>query len=315
MIDGEDTEVEGKGPHFVGGEQIFAKSRTFIRGYLRENVELAKTGYDSTRAAAPEALRSAYREGDFEAALADVPNQVCPTTWVREAVRRWTPTPPEKIPMCAIGVDASGGGSDPMVLAMRYDGWYAPLVEIPGKDIPMERAGKFGAGVVVSYRRDDALVLIDMGGGYGGSIYEQLRENEIGVQAYKGAEKSTQRTREGHLGFANKRSEVYWKFREALDPAARGGSPIFLPDDQKLIADLTAPVFIEDRHVLELEPKAKTTERLGRSTDCGDAVVMAWACGPRYVEGGIALERFKRFQGGRRPQVIMGRAKVIRRRP
>ena len=200
-----------------------------------------------------------------------------------------------------------------MVLAIRHDGWYAPMVVIPGKDIPIERAGKYGAGLVVSYRRDDAKVKVDMGGGYGGSIYEQLKENEIDVESHKGAQGSTARTRDGQLGFANKRTEVYWRFREALDPSLPGGSPIMLPDDPLLIADLTAPVFIEDRKVLQLEERKKTLERLGRSTDRGDAVVIAWSCGPRYVQGGIALERYHKYRHGRHPKVVMGRAKHNRR--
>lgn len=312
-INGEDTEVDGEGPHEVDGESVMAKSRTFIRGRLKENYALMRTGYSATTAASPEKYRAAYHEGDFESSLADVPNQVCPTSWVRAAVQRRGTHHPD-IPMCAIGVDASGGGSDPMVIAMRYDGWYAELVEVKGKDIPQERAGKYCAGIVTSYRRDQAIVMVDMGGGYGGSLYEQLHENEIEVQAYKGAERSTARTKEGLLGFANKRTEVYWKFREALDPTQPEGSPIMLPDDPLLIADLCAPVFMEDRKLLQLEDKQQVIERLGRSTDRGDAVVMAWAAGPRYVQGGVALERLNRYRiRGRRPEVLMGRGKYNRR--
>src|SRR3990167_2596585 len=75
-IDGKDTEVDGPGPHLIGGEQIMAKSRTFIRGYLHENPDLAETGYDSVRAAAPKHPREIYRMGSFEAALADQPGQL-----------------------------------------------------------------------------------------------------------------------------------------------------------------------------------------------------------------------------------------------
>ena len=315
-VKGEDTEVDGPGPHDINGRQVMARSRTFIRGKLSENLALARTGYDSTRAAAPEQYRAAYHDGNFEASLADVPNQVCPTAWVRAAVQRWHKNPPDKIPQCAIGVDASGGGNDPMVLAIRYDGWYAPMVVIPGKDIPAERAGKHAAGIVMSYRRDDGEVMVDMGGGYGGPLYEQLNENGISVQAYKGAEGSVRRTKDGLLSFANKRAEVYWRFREALDPSDPAGSPIMLPDDPLLFADLTAPVFLEDRKVITLEPKEKVVERLGRSPDRGDAVVIAWACGPRYVIGGIALERTMRYtyRGDNRPQVVMGRGRYSRRK-
>jgi hypothetical protein len=164
--------------------------------------------------------------------------------------------------------------------------------------------------MIVSYRRDNATVIVDMGGGYGGSIYEQLRENQIPTESFKGAESSTRRTRDGQLGFFNRRTEVWWRFREALDPSLPGGSPISLPDDPFLIADLTAPVVKEDRKVLQLEEKEKTIERLGRSTDRGDAVVMAWACGDKFIDRPPP----RGYPMRRRPQVILGRAKFNRRR-
>lgn len=285
-IDGKDTEVDGPGPHNVDGDLVMAKSRTFIRGYLSENPELANSNYDATRAAAPKEYRSAYRHGDFEAALEDTEGQMIPTRWVRLAQERWTSLPPEGVPMCAIGVDASGGGDDPMLLAIRHDGWYDNMIEVPGKSIPIERAGKFCAGIITSYRRDGAGVIVDMGGGYGGSIYEHLKANEIDVAMFKGAFASVRRTIDHQYGFSNLRTEAYWRFREALDPDQPGGSPIMLPDDSMLVADLTAATFEERNKVLVMEPKDKVKERLGRSPDRGDAVVMAWHYGARYVTHG-----------------------------
>ena len=36
-INGEDQEVDGPGPHIMDGEQIYARSRTFIRATLSDN--------------------------------------------------------------------------------------------------------------------------------------------------------------------------------------------------------------------------------------------------------------------------------------
>jgi len=178
-----------------------------------------------------------------------------------------------------MGVDASGGGRDPMIIACRHDSWYAPMIVVPGKEIPIERIGKFCAGQVVSYRKDDAKVIVDMGGGYGGPLYETLRENEIDTMAWKGAEATKGRTKDRKLGFYNKRSEALWKFREALDPSQDSGSPIALPSDPELVADLTAPTFEVTARGIKAESKEDVCERLGRSTDKGDAVVMAWMSG------------------------------------
>lgn len=312
-LNDEDLEVDGPGPHMIGNEAVFARSRTFIPSALSDNQELEATNYGATLASLPTKYRDAYKGGRFDKSLADQPNQCIPLAWVREAQARWTEKPPRGIPMCCIGVDASGGGADPMVLAIRHDGWYARMIEVPGKDIDPTRAGAQCSGIITSYRRNQAGVMVDMGGGYGGSIYERLLENEIDVKGYKGATVSTRRTQDNQRGFSNKRTESYWKFREALDPDQPGGSPIMLPDDRFLVAELTAPTFEDKRSstglVIELESKEDVVARLGRSTDRADAVIMAWAYGPTYLTDGEqwrAEQKEKdkaRGFGGQRPQV------------
>lgn len=309
-IDGEDTEVDGPGPHMVDDEPIMARSRTFIRGHLHENPYLE--GYDSVRAVAPKHLRAAYKKGDFEASLADVPGQLIPSAWARAAQERWTNTPPEGVPMCAMGVDTTGGGDDPMAIAPRYDGWYSDLIEIPGEEMDIDRLGAQAAGIVISHRRDNATIIIDMGGGYGGSLNEILKGNGISAHSYKGAEKSTARTADRKFGFVNKRTEVYWKFREALDPEQPGGSPIALPNDQKLFADLTTPTFEIVPNGIKLESKENVIERLGRSPDHGDAVVIAWTVGDSYLNSHSVWQANKRNFG--RPKVVRGYQNRKRRR-
>lgn len=171
-----------------------------------------------------------------------------------------------------------------MVIAPRYDGWFDRPVIIPGSSIPMDRIGSYCAGQVIANRRDQAVMTIDMGGGYGGPIYEHLcgnfQDQRNLIKPYKGAAESLHRTKDRQCGFKNTRSEAYWRLREALDPDQEGGSPVALPPDQIMVADLTAPTF---EHVsnkgglaVKVEPKEKVVEKLGRSPDRGDAVVMAW---------------------------------------
>jgi hypothetical protein len=315
-IEGKDTEVDGPGPHVVDGREVMAKSRTFIRSKLSDNPDLMRTDYGARLDALPEELRKAYREGRFDASLKDAPFQAIPTDWIRAAMARWRSNAPVGVPQCGMGVDASGGGDDPMVIAIRHDGWYAPMIEVAGKEIPIDRAGKFCAGLIVSYRRPPCVVVVDMGGGYGGSIYEQLNENDIDVIAHKGSEKSVRRTKDQLLSFRNKRSEAIWKFREALDPSQPGGSPIALPDDQLLLADLAAPTFKVVGTELQVEPKEDVCKRLQRSTDRGDAVVMAWTAGPTYLTDGTEWEaRAREMRRGYPTQTTatMGRQNAKRR--
>lgn len=310
-IDGKDTEVDGPGPHKVGTRNIMAKSRSFIRSKLNDNPDLIQNNdYQRTLDALPEELRLAYAEGRFDVGLKDQPFQLIPTDWIRAAQDRWTEKAPVGVPQCAIGVDCSGGGNDPMILAIRHDGWFEPMVEIAAKDLPIERLGRHSAGIIISYRRDNSTVVVDMGGGYGGSTYETLRENGVEAVAYKGAESSVRRTKDGQLKFYNKRTEVYWKMREALDPSQPGGSPIFLPPDPQLLADLASPTFEGTPHGVKAEPKESVMQRLGRSPDKGDAVCMSWFAGPTYITDGPAwAEEVKRRRPGHRPQVVMGRGK------
>lgn len=296
-------EVDGPGPHNVDGTWVKARSRTFIPARLEDNPDLAATNYDSVLAGLPEALRLAYREGRFDIEAADDHWQAIPTQWVRDAQTRWTERPPVGIPMCAIGVDVAQGGTDNTVLAIRHDGWFAPLLSVPGSQTP---GGTDVAGLVVAKRRDDARVIVDIGGGWGGDAYAHLKANGVDVVSYMGVKPSVRRTKDNQLKFANIRTQAYWQFREALNPDQPGGSPIMLPDDRELLADLTAPTYQPVPGGIALEAKDKLVKRLGRSPDKGDAVVMAWFSGAKALTDAQNWKEQARRPLGRVPQVIFG---------
>jgi hypothetical protein len=276
--DDTEVEVDGPGPYMVDGKETRAKSRTFIRARLEDNPDLAQDGeYDATLAQLPKELRDAYRGGKFSASLKDHPFQVIPTAWVLDAQKRWTPAPPPGIPQCALGVDPAEGGKDRYTIVPRYDWWFDKPTCIPAKEIKL---GSQGAGHVITVRRDNAVIVIDMGGGYGSATYSTLVANEITqIVAWKGANKSLKRTKDRKLGFANKRTEGYWLFREALDPDQPGGSPIALPPDPEIVSDLTAVTYAVGSHGIEAIPKEQVVKILGRSPDKGDSVVMCWSGG------------------------------------
>ncbi len=313
---GKEVEVEGRGPHFIGGEEVFARSRTFIRAKLQDNPDLAATDYDSVLAGLPERERLAYREGRFDVALQDRLGQTIPTAWVRAAQERWTSEIPAGVPMCSIGVDVTGGGRDPMVMMPRYDGYFPEPIVIPGERFEMERLSQQAAGEIVAVRRDNAVVVLDLGGGYGAGTYEQLSENKILVYGYKGSEKATERAKESNIPFKNKRSAAIWRMREGLDPSQPGGSPIALPPDPELTADLTAPTYKVTNNVIIVEPKEDVVARIGRSTDRGDAACMAWFQGIRASTHALELIDMKqRYEKrGQAPKVILSRQPRTARR-
>lgn len=313
--DGNDRWVDGPGEYEVvvvgKPKKVSATSRTYIPSSVKDNPWYVASGYEQQLDAMPEPYRSLLM-GGFRTAFQDQPNQIIPTKWIELAQERWKPKPPAGVPMCTIGVDASGGGKDPMIMAPRYDGWFQELIEIPGKDIPMDSAGSYAAGRIVAVRRDMALIVIDMSGGFGGSTYEHLKQNQVETKAYKGAETSTRRTVDGKLKFTNKRTAALWGFREALDPGQPGGSPIALPKDARLLSDLTAPTYEMTSRGIQAESKEKVCERLGRSTDRGDAVVMSWHEGPRFMTDALDwIElRNKRSKNGGALQVDLGGARL-----
>jgi hypothetical protein len=300
--DGRDMEVDSSLPITLNGQTYIPTSRTFIPAKLKDNPFYANTNYQASLDALREPLRSAIRDGNFMAARVDAPDQLIPTAWIRQAQDRWQGNPPKGIPMCSIGVDVAQGGEDNTTLAIRHDGWFAPLIQVPGRETP---GGNEVAALVLQHRRDGAEVIIDMGGGYGGAAKEHLEANRIHVVPFKGTHKPTSTSRNDGLKFKNARTQAYWRLREALDPTQRGGSSIALPDDPELVSDLTAIHFTTERGPIEITTKEDVVDLLGRSPDKGDAVAYAWFGGPRGL--GAPADWAKHMTTGdykRHPQVI-----------
>ena len=98
------------------------------------------------------------------------------------------------------------------------------------------------------------------------------------MKGHKGTEKSYTKTKDRTLKFYNKRAEVYWRLREALDPDQEGGSKIALPNDAELFADLTVLTYeVTPQGIKVLPKKEDLVKKLGRSPDAGDAVTIAWS--------------------------------------
>lgn len=301
-----DKEVDGPGPYPVDNgsgkiTMVRAKSRTFIPAELSDNPYLRDTNYESVLAGLTGDMRNAYFLGKFDATLKDDPKQVCPTSWVKLAQARWSPLRPVGVPMCAIGVDPTSGGEDECTLAPRYDGWFAPVIAVPAKQVPF---GKDIAGLVVANRRNHCVIVMDMGGGYGNAPYEILKDNDCDIVRYEGYKTSSRRTFDGKLKFMNDRAEAYWRFREALDPSQDGGSPIQLPEDPTLVAELTAPKFKISANGIVITPKEELIKTLGHSPNRADAVVMSWWQGAK----GLAQPSHNSLEQGTVPRNTNGMA-------
>ncbi len=280
-IDGKDVECAGSDPVIVNGLPVQPRSRTFISSSLEDNPDLLETGYAAVIEAMPEPLRTMLREGRFDVTQQDDEWQVVPSEWVRLAQGRWQKDAWKGLKMTTMGVDVAQGGADQTVLSARYGAWFAPIESFPGVETPDPSTV---AGLITTRRRHGALIVVDVGGGYGGGVLNYLKDNDIAAVGFNAAAGSARKTQDGQLGFVNKRAEAWWRFREALDPGQEGGSPIALPPDAQLVADLTAPRWKMVSRGIQIEEKDKIRERIGRSTDKGDAVVMGWAEGQANAE-------------------------------
>jgi len=252
------------------GEMVVPISRTFIPAKVEDNPYYMESGYKAILQAMPEPLRSQMLKGDFSAGKDDHAFQIIPTAWVEAAMDRWEEILP-KPPMDSIGCDVARGGDDKTILAPRHGNWYDELEEYPGISTP---DGPAVASLVINMRRDNAPVHIDIIGP-GASAYDFL-DPIIQIIPVNGASKATEKDQSGQLSFYNMRAQLYWQFRESLDPANNMG--ICLPPDRELKADLTAVRWRLTPRGILAESKDDIYKRLQRSTDKGDGVIYASIC-------------------------------------
>jgi hypothetical protein len=315
LKDGSPTWVDGPEIVMIKGEPQKPLSFTFIPAALSDNPYRDTDDYRAKLNSLHEPLRSQLLYGDFAAGAVDGFDQVIPTEWVTQAQQRWTAQRPVGVPMCAMGVDVAQGGTDQTVIASRFDGWFAPIEAIPGAETP---SGPDVAGRVIAKRHDGAKVIVDLGGGWGGDALAHLTRNGVDAVGYMGVKDSVRRTRDNQLKYFNIRAEAYWTLREALDPHQQGGSPISLPPDRELLADLTAPTYQtasgKGGMIIKLEAKEALVKRLGRSPDKGDAVVMCWWSGAKAVTDAEEWRRNRPVtRGSTAVKVVMGRQAARRR--
>jgi len=161
-----------------------------------------------------------------------------------------------------IGIDVAYTGDDKTAI-IRRQGLVAwpPIIMV--KADPMQIVGRVLAEVD-AYQPDG--VFIDDTGGYGSGVIARLREmghNAVGVNF--GGKADDPRYR-------NKRTEMWMRTRDWIKS---GGA---IPDILDLKNDLVSPTYkVPSTGIVELEPKDKIKERLGRSPDIADALALTFA--------------------------------------
>jgi hypothetical protein len=200
-----------------------------------------------------------------------------PLGWVERAMdryREWVSAGRrELVGRAYLGVDVARMGEDETCIAERVGTATHTITQYPKQDT-METTGYVSAklrpiGVGGGRAVVDAI-------GVGAGVLDRLRELDLPAEGFtaSGSAKGLH-DKSGEFGFTTLRSAAWWNMRELLDPSRN--STVMLPDDEVLKADLTAPKWwVRSGGNIQVEPKDEVRKRLGRSTDKGDAVVMAY---------------------------------------
>ena len=175
------------------------------------------------------------------------------------------------------GVDIARQGSDRSVIGARYASGKFRILEQMEKKRETETSGR----VVLLYNelKPDAINTDDIG--VGGGVTDILYEQDLPVNGIVVSEAADETADElGKVKFWNKRSQYYWKLRQAF---VDGEVDI---DDDELANELSLiPVEYTGKGAIKIPEKDKIKAKLGRSPDLADAMMLAWSKDEADVEG------------------------------
>lgn len=204
-------------------------------------------------------------EGEFAAQEED---SVIPLSWVEAANERWNILNDNHTwtDFTCLGADIARKGEDRTVLAPRH-GLAIRELRVYEKQDTMETVG-YIAGILDKY---NGLAIVDIIG-LGAGVYDRLRELGYQVKAFVASGRTSHRDKTNEQGFVNIRSAAWWNMREILETGE-----IALPPDDELTGELTAPKWrVMSGAKIRVEEKSEIRDRLERSTDKADAVIMAF---------------------------------------
>lgn len=231
--------------------------------------------------------------GEF---AADEAVGIIPLSWLEMANERWHEWDDggREGVVTSIGCDVGGGGQgDLSVVAVVYNhhiaGELRKFTVLDPDLATMELVGAVG-GLLRKHPESQAYVdCIGIGTGVLNRLKEIERQQHQGrgrsrVHGFVAGEKTDLLDASGELGFANWRAAAWWLTREMCDP--QYGIPVAIVPDNELTGDLTIPRYSTtstSKYLIESKDSLRKSSRLGRSTDCGDAMVMA-LLGPLLVK-------------------------------
>lgn len=193
---------------------------------------------------------------------------VIPMAWIEAANERWIEWDRAGRPVPAgchvFGVDPARGGTDRTAIGRRT-----------GSVVEWVQRWNLRDTTKIAHRlrrhmaHQTDLAVIDVIG-VGAGVVDYGRTLHLTITAFNASRRSRRRDRTGMWGFKNQRAAMWWRMREALDPAF--DPTLALPPDDPLLGELTAPKWRVLGDKIIVESKDEIRKRLGRSTDTADAV-------------------------------------------
>ena len=183
------------------------------------------------------------------------------------------------------GLDVARYGDDASVLCIRQG---RHLIELQSwkKLSLMELAGRV-LDLLNTAEEPPEEILVDSIG-LGAGVLDRLRELDINARGVNVSESPAMADR-----YANLRAEL-WDLTKSWF-----NEEVQIPNDDSLIADLTAPRYsFNSSGKMIVESKAETKKRLGRSTDFADSLVLTFASSAAGASG-----QYRRKKRGRRRNV------------
>jgi hypothetical protein len=198
---------------------------------------------------------------------------IIPRSWVLASCERWKGWKMDGARLPAgrvtIGVDTARQGMDKTICAKQTN-FIMPVLYRYSKLTITSLAG------YVKALANGAHMNIEMDGGLGASLYDILHEDLVpNLHPITVGAKTTWTDKSKKIKFGNVRAAMWWNMRQLLDPDE--GENISLPPNEDLIMDLTAPhMKMSSDSTIFVESKQEIRDRIGRSTDYGDACCLAF---------------------------------------
>lgn len=169
-----------------------------------------------------------------------------------------------------IGVDVAGEGRDSTVFCHRYEN-VVTRFEAWSKSDHMETVGR----LIERLEDNEARAMIDTIG-EGAGVHSRATELRLPTQSAKFSASAKGLTdMSGQRTFTNMRAYCYWAIRDALNPEYEFN--LALPEDDELVEELHGMHWqVKSNGDIQIEPKEKIRERLGRSPDRADSLALSF---------------------------------------